>query len=179
MTAAALHVSTIPQNPTGWWISEKYDGVRAIWTGSKLITRNGKDLRPPAPFTAGLPRGVRLDGELWMGRGSFPLLVSEIQRKGADWAGVYYMVFDAQDVGEFEARQALLDCLDLPPHVKRVPQVPCMGPKHLDQFERDVVNNGGEGAVIVRPRSNYRPGREGTIVKVKRLVADLDRSEVD
>ena len=26
-------------NIRGWWMSEKFDGVRAFWTGRKLITR--------------------------------------------------------------------------------------------------------------------------------------------
>ena len=27
-------------NIRGWWMSEKFDGVRAFWTGRKLITRH-------------------------------------------------------------------------------------------------------------------------------------------
>ncbi len=29
------------QNPTGWWISEKFDGVRALWNKSEFISKNG------------------------------------------------------------------------------------------------------------------------------------------
>ena len=28
------------RDPTGWLISEKYDGIRAYWTGSRLLTRS-------------------------------------------------------------------------------------------------------------------------------------------
>src|SRR5437660_1580187 len=28
-------------DPTGWWMSEKYDGVRGYWDGRKLWSRNG------------------------------------------------------------------------------------------------------------------------------------------
>lgn len=28
-------------DPTGWWMCEKMDGVRALWTGQKLYTRQG------------------------------------------------------------------------------------------------------------------------------------------
>lgn len=160
-------------------MSEKLDGVRAIWTGTGLMTRNGKRLKAPAWFTDGLPKDVRLDGELWMGRGTFPALVSTIQKKGSDWAGVMYRVFDVQDAGEYEERQDTLWGLDLPEHVSPVLQMRCAGNSALDAFERSVVDDGGEGAVLVRPRSKYRPGREGDVVKVKRLVADLDRSQCD
>jgi len=29
-------------DPTGWWISEKLDGVRGYWNGSKFLSRLGK-----------------------------------------------------------------------------------------------------------------------------------------
>ena len=29
----------IPEPPIGWYISEKYDGIRAIWDGEKFISR--------------------------------------------------------------------------------------------------------------------------------------------
>jgi ATP-dependent DNA ligase len=45
----------------------------------------------------------------------------------------------------------------------------------LDAMEAEIVANGGEGCVIRRPGSNYRPGRMGDVIKVKRLVSDLDR----
>ena len=78
--SAALLASEIPANVTGWWVSEKLDGVRAIWTGTALLTRNGKRLNAPKWFTDSMP-DIRLDGELWMGRGTFDKLVSTIQRK--------------------------------------------------------------------------------------------------
>jgi DNA ligase-1 len=172
--AAQLLTSDIPADPTGWWISEKYDGVRAIWTGSKLLTRNGKNLNPPAWFTTGLPH-CRLDGELWMGRQSFDQLVSTIQRKDSDWSGVLYMVFDLADAGTFEDRQDSLHALRLHHPAYKVIHRPCFGAAELDAAELDIVDAGGEGLVIRRPGCLYRPGRIGDVVKVKRLVADVDR----
>jgi ATP-dependent DNA ligase len=45
----------------------------------------------------------------------------------------------------------------------------------LELLERKIVKFGGEGCVIRRPGSLYRPGRCGDVIKVKRLVADVDR----
>src|SRR5438874_2417326 len=28
-------------DPAGWWLSEKLDGVRAWWTGTQFLSRNG------------------------------------------------------------------------------------------------------------------------------------------
>lgn len=36
------------QDPTGWWMSEKLDGVRGYWTGSALVSRAGNSFTPPA-----------------------------------------------------------------------------------------------------------------------------------
>ena len=51
-------------DPSGFWISEKYDGVRAYWDGAQLLTRAGNRIAAPDWFIAPLPREA-LDGELW------------------------------------------------------------------------------------------------------------------
>ena len=170
----ALLTNEVP-DPTGWLVSIKLDGCRAIWTGYALVSRAGHDYRPPAWFTAGMPKH-RLDGELFMGNGSFPQLVSTIQRHGSDWLGVGFHVFDLAETGSVEDRIARLESIKLPDHVHRITHDVCGGIHDLDKRERDVVAAGGEGLVIRRPGSPYRPGRAGDVVKVKRLHPDLDRS---
>jgi len=174
MTSAALLTADLPADVSGWWASEKYDGVRAIWNGRKLLSRNGKDLNAPAWFTKGLPNR-RLDGELWMGRGTFDQLVSVIQRKDSAWEGVRFMVFEIAGEGTFEWRDIELAFLPLPKHCKKVKHHELLSSNHLDEMENSIVRNGGEGVVIRRPGSKYRPGRCGDVIKVKRLVADVDR----
>jgi ATP-dependent DNA ligase len=51
-------------NPTGWWMAEKYDGVRLLWSGSQFTTRQGNRVNAPEFVTSALPR-IALDGELW------------------------------------------------------------------------------------------------------------------
>jgi DNA ligase-1 len=171
-----LLTAEIPADVSGWWISEKLDGVRAIWTGTALLTRNGHCLNPPASFTATLPN-IRLDGELWMGRGTFDTLVSTIQTKGSDWAGVKFMVFDLADVGMFEDRyRKLLDAeSEFPAHCEIVRHHLAFSNLDLDAMEKEIVAAGGEGCVIRRPGCKYRPGRMRDVIKIKRLVADIDR----
>ena len=53
-----------------YWVSEKLDGVRAYWNGSRLLSRNGNVFPAPDWFVADFPK-VPLDGELWGGRGTF------------------------------------------------------------------------------------------------------------
>ena len=45
-------------------MSEKYDGIRALWTGSGLYSRKGNKIKCPEFFTLHLPP-FALDGELW------------------------------------------------------------------------------------------------------------------
>ncbi len=54
-------------NIRGWWISEKFDGVRAFWKGRRLITRQVHPIHAPSWVTELLP-GQALDGELWISR---------------------------------------------------------------------------------------------------------------
>ena len=63
------------RSPQGFLVSEKWDGVRALWDGQVLRFRSGRDLVAPAWFLAALP-GVPLDGELWTGRGQFDRVCS-------------------------------------------------------------------------------------------------------
>src|SRR5262245_54193203 len=66
-------------NPVDYLVSEKYDGVRAIWDGRTLRFRSGRTVGAPQWFIAKLPREP-LDGELWLGREKFKSL-SGIVRK--------------------------------------------------------------------------------------------------
>jgi DNA ligase-1 len=51
-------------DPTGWWMTEKYDGIRLFWDGTQFYTRLGNIVKAPEFITKQLPK-VALDGELW------------------------------------------------------------------------------------------------------------------
>lgn len=67
----------ILEPPINWWASEKWDGIRALWDGEKIISRGSGVGKPkvytyvPEWFKLTLPPGIALDGEIWMGRGLF------------------------------------------------------------------------------------------------------------
>ncbi len=67
----------INEPPIGWWASEKWDGIRALWDGEKIISRGSGLGKPkvytyiPEWFKNILPPGIALDGEIWIGRGYF------------------------------------------------------------------------------------------------------------
>lgn len=86
-------------DPTGWYMSEKLDGVRCYWNGSNMYTRNGHRFYPPKWFTESLPK-IPLDGELFLERGKFEATVSIVRKQYEHdgWADIVYVVFDAPSI---------------------------------------------------------------------------------
>ena len=101
---------------SAYWVSEKLDGVRAIWSGRQLRFRSGNRVPAPHWFIERLPDQA-LDGELWLGRGTFDRLSAIVRRDppdDAEWRQVRYMVFEMPGApGTFTERlvqlQSLLD----------------------------------------------------------------------
>ncbi|HEY4255772.1 MAG TPA: DNA ligase [Candidatus Udaeobacter sp.] len=159
-------------DPTGWWMSEKYDGLRGYWDGRNLWSRKGNLIHAPDYFLAELPRDIALDGELWIGYGKFEDTISIVRSDTPDdgWKRVRFMVFDApQAKGTFEERMQFLR-VTLPEgnrFVTVVAQKRCEGAAQL-LAERDrVVRLGGEGLMLRQPGSAYEGGRSSTLLKVK------------
>ncbi|WFD34181.1 hypothetical protein MCUN1_001018 [Malassezia cuniculi] len=80
------------RDPTGWWISEKLDGVRAFWDGSRLWSRRGREWAAPPWWLEQLPEGICLDGELWISRGTFERVSAVCRSNDHEWTLVKYMV---------------------------------------------------------------------------------------
>eukprot|EP00004_Rigifila_ramosa_P019485 TRINITY_DN4954_c0_g1_i1.p1 TRINITY_DN4954_c0_g1~~TRINITY_DN4954_c0_g1_i1.p1 ORF type:complete len:631 (+),score=94.26 TRINITY_DN4954_c0_g1_i1:1-1893(+) len=160
------------QDPTGWWVSEKLDGVRAFWTGSNFYSRLGNQFPAPEWFKKGLP-STPLDGELWCGRRMFQKCVSIVKNthKGDEWKYVTYLVFDAPNHGgKFEERLDYLKRTVTPektPYARAVGMIKCEGRDHLMKQLREVEKVGGEGLMLRKPRSDYEWRRSTVLLKVK------------
>lgn len=160
------------QDPSGWLMSEKLDGVRAWWDGTKFISRQGNTFYAPDWFREHLPEHL-MDGELWIGRKMFQKTISVVKRQ--DWGEgarqVFYCAFDLPHLQlPFEERYAQLEelCRTTRSKVIRlVTQVPCLGVKHLKQELDSVVKLGAEGLMVRNPKSLYEAGRSNQILKVK------------
>ena len=117
----------IPEPPIGWYISEKYDGIRAIWDGEKFISRGQKVFTyVPDYFIELMPPGIALDGEMWISRNNFKEVsristlkigsskskkqIDDIWKGANDNNSVKYMVYDLPNCTQpFETRMKLLD----------------------------------------------------------------------
>src|SRR5688500_4024783 len=72
-------------DPTGWWMSEKLDGIRAYWDGETFTSRLGNQFFAPDWFVEDLPADT-LDGELWVGRKMFSTTTSIVKSGAAGQA---------------------------------------------------------------------------------------------
>jgi DNA ligase-1 len=157
---------------TGWWMSEKLDGVRAWWDGKQFLSRQGNVFHAPDWFVAGLPN-VPLDGELWLDRKAFQRTVSIVRRqdKSDHWREIKYLLFDAPSIVEpFEQRQIALTELvrqHRPQYAKVLDQVRCTGVDALKAELERLEALGGEGLMLRQPGSSYEAGRSPTLLKVK------------
>lgn len=157
----------------GYWVSEKYDGLRGYWDGQRLRTRGGEPITPPAWFTAGWP-DTALDGELWAGRGRFAQAQSTVRQARAGdaaWRQMRFMVFDLPaHPGSFDQRLPALQTAVArigQPWVLAVPQQRVASDAALQMLLQHTVRGGGEGLVLHRGASLYQAGRSDDLIKVK------------
>ncbi len=159
----------------GYWVSEKYDGVRAYWDGSRLLSRRGNVFHAPDWFTRDLPDHP-LDGELWMGRERFAELSGAVRRLeplDSEWREIRFMVFDRpRDDRPFSERLQALRAevsdagLD---HLVLVDQRAATDHQQLMQQLDEIIARGGEGLMLKHGDSLYRAGRSRDLLKVKRF----------
>jgi DNA ligase-1 len=156
-------------------VSEKYDGIRAIWTGEALMTRQGNPIHAPEWFTDKLPT-VWLDGELWSKRNDFEFVMSTVRKNipvDSEWRNIHYMIFDVPDAEKtmtFAERsqrytQLILD-LNLP-HVIPIKQFTVSSNQELHRVLDDYVKKGAEGLILHRKLARFESGRTDNLLKLK------------
>ena len=156
-----------------YWVSEKFDGVRAYWNGQQLLSRGGHPIQTPAWFTQDWPTEPA-DGELWAGRGGFQQAVSTVRQQTPDdaaWRQIRFMVFDLPThPGDFTQRIAayrLWVAQRRQPWVLAVEQTQAPGHKTLMQRLLDMDRAGGEGLMLHRGDTLYRAERSDNLLKLK------------
>jgi DNA polymerase/3'-5' exonuclease PolX len=119
--------SEFREPPEGWWMSEKFDGYRALFRyeddGSgpvgKFYSRAGKPFNAPEWFLQSMPPpdllgNKILDGELWAGRENFQLM-GIVRKKvpvSEDWLAIQYHVYDITN-GEGNFTERLKDLMKI------------------------------------------------------------------
>lgn len=114
-----------------------------------------------------------MDGELWLGRGSFDQLSAIVRRLtpvDAEWRQVRYMIFELPNApGSFTDRieqiKAVTAAANLP-WLQAVPQFRLSDATALQKHLRDIVRGGGEGLMLHREDAIYETGRSRALLKV-------------
>ncbi|KAH6891588.1 hypothetical protein BKA70DRAFT_1119873 [Coprinopsis sp. MPI-PUGE-AT-0042] len=163
-------------DPTGWWISEKLDGVRTYYDGKKFWSRLGNAFTPPQWFIDTLPTDVTLDGELFGGRQKFQDTVSIVKTiNSPHWKGITFEVFDIPSKASlaFEKRLEILEEFfgesgsHKSDHVHIVEHEEARDKDHVLERLKEVEELGGEGLMLRKPGSTYEGTRSSTLLKVK------------
>ena len=156
-----------------YWVSEKLDGVRAWWDGRSFYSRRGNPINAPSWFVEGFPNEA-LDGELWMGRGTFDTLSGTVRSRTPDdaaWERVRFMVFDLPtSSAPFDERlQRLLEIFKslTSRRIALVDQFRVAGERELMATLERVEADGGEGLMLRDGSSLYRSGRNDDLLKLK------------
>ena len=173
--ATLLLANVLGENvdPRAYLVSEKYDGVRAIWDGKELHFRSGRIVNAPPWFIAKLP-AEKLDGELWIARGAFEQLSGYVRKSSPqdeDWHQIKYMVFELPDgPGTFAERYARIREI-----VARTSWQQLVAVEQFNVADRtalkhklaQVVHSGGEGLMLHLATAAYVTGRSDVLLKLK------------
>jgi DNA ligase-1 len=160
-------------NVSDYLVSEKYDGVRAIWTGKQLITRNGNPINAPTWFTAPLP-DIWLDGELWTKHQDFAKvsgIVRSQQPVDSEWQTVSYQIFDMPNAElpfskRYENYSRLVRQLNSP-YIKAVEQKHFDNNQQLSMFMDELIAQGAEGVMLHLAKAEHTAGRSNVLLKLK------------
>jgi DNA ligase 1 len=154
-------------------ISEKLDGVRALWDGKSLKFRSGQTIAAPGWFTDKLP-ATPLDGELWLARGKFDLLSGMVRKQqpiDTDWQQVKYMVFELPSGdGTFTQRSRKLQTLVKQtnwPQLQWIEQFKVADEKALQAKLKQITSQGGEGLMLHLADAPVTQGRSAVLLKLK------------
>lgn len=171
-------------DPTGYFMSEKLDGYRALFyngpNGPEFISRNNKPFVAPQWFlddiASKLPVGTLLDGELYTKRGDFDSM-GIVRKKipvDSEWRKITFMVFDIPLVRKkFRERYNIMEQLlkDVP-HVQLVEHIEIKNIEQFNQLHKQWVSEGAEGSMLRHPDSYYENKRSNMLLKVKDFLDD-------
>ncbi len=152
-----------------FWVSEKFDGVRARCDGRQLISRGGNVFIAPEWFVRNFP-DKPLDGELWMGRGRYEDVVSIVRKQQPHdgWKNIKFMVFDLPaHGGSFTERVEAMGQLASTPYLDVIEQFRVDSNKALMDKLDDIAGQGGEGLMLHRQTALYHSGRSDDLLKLK------------
>jgi len=162
-------------DPAQYLVSEKFDGVRAVWDGKVLRFRSGRAVPAPAWFITKLPPQP-LDGELWLARNRFDALSGVVRKSEPvddEWRQISYLIFELPGApGSFAERAERIREIVVKtqwPKLIAVEQFRVANRAVLKKKLDEVVRAGGEGLMLHLADAPYATGRSDALLKLKPL----------
>ena len=177
----AIHYGDVNQSSfeiKNYLVSEKLDGMRGYWNGSKLLSRQGNRINAPTWFTKGWPN-TAIDGELWIARNTFEQLISCVKKQAPNetptsscWSKVKFMIFDLPKsrktfAQRYKQMQAITQEVNSP-YLHLVEQYRLTTINELEAHLNHIMSKQGEGLMLHLANAKYKSGRSSALIKVKK-----------
>lgn len=164
------HIKNIKKD--GVWVSEKLDGIRACWTGSKLKSRVNKPIYAPQWFLDELPDGLPLDGELYIDYNMFNETSSVVRKKvpvDEEWKRIKYCVFDSPSTDDTPFEKRMDDDFFKKDHlfIRVIDNTLVYNEDDLLNLYKMYLDKGAEGIMIRIPNKPYENKRTSNLTKMK------------
>ncbi len=164
-------------NVQGWLMSEKLDGVRGVWNGREMCSKNGNVYAAPIAFIKDFP-DFALDGELYSRRGEFANISGCARSTNDDdscWDDLKYYVFDVpsadnnSDSGLLQRLRKIKNWLkaNLNPNIVVIKQIPIATIDDARKYLAEIEKAGGEGVILRDPNTSYVSKRTDSYLKLK------------
>jgi len=180
-------------NPKSWYLSEKLDGVRAIWNTNDFLTRNNNKIEVPIWLKDLMPKDKILDGELHCGKNTFEKINRLTSFKIPNdnlWKTITYSVFDYINIYDkkepfskrYQKYQIIVQKINekwtkhrnkyklrlpLKSPIESVVQTNLQDFSHAYQEYKKIIKNNGEGVILKNPNSIYEYKRTKNMLKWK------------
>lgn len=180
---AGEYAGTLP--PGQWHVEEKFDGIRAIYNGDRLITREGEPIQCADHVLPALARlqarfdcPMVLDGE-YVEEGGFLATLAALSSRGRKGGRGTLHLFDAVPVDRWGAddcptplheRQRLLRVAMgdwRPDHIRLVDTLAVANDAAVQARATEIWEREGEGILVKDSRSLYRRRRSDRWLKLK------------
>jgi len=168
------------KNYSGWFLSEKLDGYRAIWDGflKQMKSRQGNIFNIPQEVTKQLPRNIILDGELFISRNKFEqcsiLKKKNISLEEFSKSKIKYHVFDIISFPKIKFKDKIQEMKNIcsqSSFLVFVKQIKVKDNEHIKKLFEELIKKGAEGIMLRDPESFSHKGekqkRSNSLVKLK------------
>jgi len=156
------------EDPTGWYLSEKLDGIRCVWSGFEMYSINGTLYDIPDYFLENLPKSP-LDGALYGEKGRLSQCKAIVQKRCTDpeWNDLNFVIYDAPELKiPFQDRlKKLKDYFWNKPYVKVHDYIICKGMSHANQEFSKIKDSQGEGIILTHPQYIYKKGKNNLLLE--------------